>query len=185
MQSSTDRFLRRNIPPFGSNKPSSNYGRGKKEQNSANEVCNSKMSFAVQHHNKKNQNEKPHSVEEGRFLRHVVTKEGIRTDLEKFIPKLAKLKYLINKVHMRLDAATESDWTNKAKEALQVIKRNFAKKEFMKKAFQDMLHGLGEVNPTHAYYNGSITSKDNEDPSWSTSFKTRRTQKTSSALEAL
>ncbi|GKC42058.1 hypothetical protein Tco_1059780 [Tanacetum coccineum] len=29
------------------------------------------------------------------------------------------------------------------------------------------------------------TSKDNEDPSWSTSFKTRRTQKTSSALEVL
>ncbi|GKB66231.1 putative reverse transcriptase domain-containing protein [Tanacetum coccineum] len=34
-----------------------------------------------------------------------------------------------------------------------------------------------------AYYNGSCTSKDTEDPSWSTSFKTRRTQKTSSALE--
>ncbi|GJU42955.1 hypothetical protein Tco_1200221 [Tanacetum coccineum] len=48
-----------------------------------------------------------------------------------------------------------------------------------------MLHGLGEVNPTHAYYNGSRSSKDNEDPSWSTSFKTRRTQKTSSALEVL
>ncbi|GKA80280.1 hypothetical protein Tco_0786876 [Tanacetum coccineum] len=43
----------------------------------------------------------------------------------------------------------------------------------------------GEVNPVHAYYNGSRISKDNEDPSWSTSFKTRRTQKTSSALEAL
>ncbi|GKA13740.1 hypothetical protein Tco_0693386 [Tanacetum coccineum] len=43
----------------------------------------------------------------------------------------------------------------------------------------------GEVNPVHAYYNGSCTSKDNEDPSWSTSFKTRRTSKTSSALEAL
>ncbi|GJW39409.1 putative ribonuclease H-like domain-containing protein [Tanacetum coccineum] len=55
----------------------------------------------------------------------------------------------------------------------------------MKKAFQDMLHGLGEVNPTHACYNGSRTSKDNKDPSWSTRFKTRRTQKTSSALEAL
>ncbi|GJW88222.1 hypothetical protein Tco_0163562 [Tanacetum coccineum] len=55
----------------------------------------------------------------------------------------------------------------------------------MKKAFQDMLHRLGEVNPVHAYYNGSCTSKDNEDPSWSTSFKTRRTQKTSSALEVL
>ncbi|GJS31969.1 hypothetical protein Tco_0492589 [Tanacetum coccineum] len=48
-----------------------------------------------------------------------------------------------------------------------------------------MLHGLREVNPVHAYYNGSCSSKDNEDPSWSTSFKTRRTQKTSSALEAL
>ncbi|GJR64049.1 hypothetical protein Tco_0010114 [Tanacetum coccineum] len=43
----------------------------------------------------------------------------------------------------------------------------------------------GEVNPTHAYYNDSRTSKDNEDPSCSTRFKTRRTQKTSSALEAL
>ncbi|GJY44792.1 hypothetical protein Tco_0433005 [Tanacetum coccineum] len=55
----------------------------------------------------------------------------------------------------------------------------------MKKAFQDMLHGLGEVNPTHAYYNGSRTSKDNEDPSWNTSFKMRRTQKTTSAMKAL
>ncbi|GKB28001.1 zf-CCHC domain-containing protein [Tanacetum coccineum] len=48
-----------------------------------------------------------------------------------------------------------------------------------------MLHGLREVNLTHGYYNGSRTSKDNEDLSWSTSFKTRRTQKTSSALEEL
>ncbi|GKD19758.1 hypothetical protein Tco_1208916 [Tanacetum coccineum] len=48
-----------------------------------------------------------------------------------------------------------------------------------------MLHELGEVNPTHAYYNGSCTIKDTEDPSWSTSFKTRRTQKTSSALKSL
>ncbi|GJV76156.1 hypothetical protein Tco_1507740, partial [Tanacetum coccineum] len=61
--------------------------------------------------------------------------------------------------------------------------RNFAKKESMKKALQDMLHELGEFNPTYAYYNGSRSSKDNEDPSWSTSFKTRRTQKTSLALE--
>ncbi|GJY78492.1 reverse transcriptase domain-containing protein, partial [Tanacetum coccineum] len=29
-------------------------------------------------------------------------------------------------------------------------------------------------NPTHAYYNGSRTSQDKEDPSWSTSIKTRR-----------
>ncbi|GJR69225.1 ribonuclease H-like domain-containing protein [Tanacetum coccineum] len=31
----------------------------------------------------------------------------------------------------------------------------------------------GEVNPTHAYYNGSRTSQDIEDQSWSTSIKTR------------
>ncbi|GJS13678.1 hypothetical protein Tco_0408150 [Tanacetum coccineum] len=43
----------------------------------------------------------------------------------------------------------------------------------------------GEVNPVHAYYNGSRINNDTEDPSWSTSFKTRRTRKTSSALEAL
>ncbi|GJT77101.1 putative reverse transcriptase domain-containing protein [Tanacetum coccineum] len=43
----------------------------------------------------------------------------------------------------------------------------------------------GEVNPVHAYYNGSCTSKDNEDPSWNTSFKTKRTHKTTSALEVL
>ncbi|GJU15935.1 hypothetical protein Tco_1143901 [Tanacetum coccineum] len=41
--------------------------------------------------------------------------------------------------------------------------QKFAKKESMKKAFQDMLHELGEVNPTHAYYNGSCTIKDTED----------------------
>ncbi|GKC66703.1 hypothetical protein Tco_1099301 [Tanacetum coccineum] len=52
--------------------------------------------------------------------------------------------------------------------------RNFVKKESRKKAFQDMLHGLGEVNPFHAYYNGSCTSKDNEDPSWSISLVPQR-----------
>ncbi|GKF86926.1 hypothetical protein Tco_0254753 [Tanacetum coccineum] len=55
----------------------------------------------------------------------------------------------------------------------------------MKKSFQEMLLDWGEVNPVHAYYNGSRTNKDNEDPSWSISFKTRRTQKTSLALEVL
>nr|GFB00372.1 hypothetical protein [Tanacetum cinerariifolium] len=40
------------------------------------------------------------------------------------------------------------------------------KRKSMKKAFQDMMHGLGEVNLSHAYYNGSRISKDNEDPSW-------------------
>ncbi|GKC24808.1 hypothetical protein Tco_1026958, partial [Tanacetum coccineum] len=63
MQSSADRFLRRNVPPFGSNRPSSNYGRGMKEQNGANGVCNVKMSFVVQRHNRKDRNEKPRSVE--------------------------------------------------------------------------------------------------------------------------
>ncbi|GKC41930.1 hypothetical protein Tco_1059652 [Tanacetum coccineum] len=63
MQSSANRFLRRNVPPFGNNRPSSNYGKGKKEQNGANGICNSKMSFAVQRHNRKDRNEKPQSVE--------------------------------------------------------------------------------------------------------------------------
>ncbi|GJS28841.1 putative ribonuclease H-like domain-containing protein [Tanacetum coccineum] len=44
----------------------------------------------------------------------------------------------------------------------------------MKKDFQACCMNWGEVNPTHAYYNGSCTIKDTEDPSWSTSIKTRR-----------
>ncbi|GKA62980.1 putative reverse transcriptase domain-containing protein [Tanacetum coccineum] len=48
--------------------------------------------------------------------------------------------------------------------------RNLAKKVSMTKAFKTMpFISWGEVNPTHAYYNGSYTSKDTEDPSWSTS----------------
>ncbi|GJU45220.1 reverse transcriptase domain-containing protein [Tanacetum coccineum] len=54
-----------------------------------------------------------------------------------------------------------------------------------RKLFKTCCMNWGEVNPVHAYYNGSRTSKDNEDPSWNTSFKTWRTQKTNSALEAL
>ncbi|GKE97546.1 hypothetical protein Tco_0020897, partial [Tanacetum coccineum] len=57
------------------------------------------------------------------------------------------------------------------------------KRSLKRKLFKTCCMNWGEVNPTHAYYNGSCTSKDTEDPSWSTSFKTRRTQKTSSALE--
>ncbi|GKD07596.1 hypothetical protein Tco_1187281 [Tanacetum coccineum] len=52
-----------------------------------------------------------------------------------------------------------------------------------RKLFKTCCMNWGEVNPVHAYYNGSRTSKDNEDPSWNTSFKTRVTQKTTSALE--
>ncbi|GJY34904.1 hypothetical protein Tco_0419373 [Tanacetum coccineum] len=57
------------------------------------------------------------------------------------------------------------------------------KRSLRRKIFKTCCMNWGEVNPTHAYYNGSCTSKNTEDPSWSTSFKTRRTQKTSSALE--
>ncbi|GKB84865.1 hypothetical protein Tco_0957137 [Tanacetum coccineum] len=59
MQSSANRFLGRNVPPFGDYRPSSNYRRGRKEQNGADGVCDSKMLFAIQRHNKKDRNEKP------------------------------------------------------------------------------------------------------------------------------
>ncbi|GJR13609.1 hypothetical protein Tco_0796261 [Tanacetum coccineum] len=59
------------------------------------------------------------------------------------------------------------------------------KRSLRRKLFKACCMNWGEVNLTHAYYNGSKLSKHNEDLSWSTSFKTRRIQKTSSALEAL
>ncbi|GJV32019.1 hypothetical protein Tco_1392419 [Tanacetum coccineum] len=59
------------------------------------------------------------------------------------------------------------------------------KRSLRRKLFKTCCMNWGEVNPVHAYYNGSCTSKDNEDPSWNTSFKTKRTHKTTSALEAL
>nr|GEX27151.1 reverse transcriptase domain-containing protein [Tanacetum cinerariifolium] len=118
MQSSVDRFLRRNVPPFENNRPSSNYGKGRKEQYGANGIYNKKLC--------RNANSwkgcKVHGmrVEEGKFLGHMVTKEG-------FIPKLAELKYPINNVRMRLNASMESGWTNEAEEALQMIERKLNK----------------------------------------------------------
>ncbi|GJV78597.1 reverse transcriptase domain-containing protein [Tanacetum coccineum] len=61
MQSSDGRFFRRNVSSSGNNKSSSNYGKVRKKQNSANEVCDNKMSFAIQHHNMKDRNEKTRS----------------------------------------------------------------------------------------------------------------------------
>ncbi|GJT39329.1 reverse transcriptase domain-containing protein [Tanacetum coccineum] len=94
-------------------------------------------------------------IKEGKYLGHMVAKEGVRADPEKvqtiiriptqkspsqiqslflqlitigkFIPKLVKLKYLINKVRMRMDVATCFGWTNEAKEAFQRIKRKLNK----------------------------------------------------------
>ncbi|GJZ76243.1 reverse transcriptase domain-containing protein [Tanacetum coccineum] len=54
-------FFGRNISPPGGNRPSSNYGKGRKKQDGANRVRNNKMSFAVQRHNRKGRNEKPRS----------------------------------------------------------------------------------------------------------------------------
>nr|GEV83964.1 hypothetical protein [Tanacetum cinerariifolium] len=50
-------FLGETYHPLGI----SNYGRGKKEQNGTDGVYDSKMSFVVQRHNRKDQNEKPQS----------------------------------------------------------------------------------------------------------------------------
>nr|GEV14595.1 uncharacterized mitochondrial protein AtMg00810-like [Tanacetum cinerariifolium] len=61
MQDSDDGFFRGNISSPRSNRSSSNFGKGRKKQDGANEVCNNEMLFAVQHHNRKDQNEKPQS----------------------------------------------------------------------------------------------------------------------------
>ncbi|GJR99944.1 hypothetical protein Tco_0316453 [Tanacetum coccineum] len=45
----------------GVNKSSSNHGKGRKKQDGANGVCNNKILFTIQHHNRKDQNEKPQS----------------------------------------------------------------------------------------------------------------------------
>ncbi|GJT83147.1 hypothetical protein Tco_1057489 [Tanacetum coccineum] len=61
MQDFDDRFFRGNISSPRSNRSSSNFGKGRKKQDGANGVCNNKMTFAVQHHNRKDRNEKPQS----------------------------------------------------------------------------------------------------------------------------
>ncbi|GKD95812.1 reverse transcriptase domain-containing protein [Tanacetum coccineum] len=94
-------------------------------------------------------------IKEGKYLGHMVAKEGVRADPEKvqtiiriptqkspsqirslflqlttigkFIPKLAELKYPINKVRMRMDVAACFGWTNEAEEAFQRIKRKLNK----------------------------------------------------------
>ncbi|GJX85523.1 hypothetical protein Tco_0336297 [Tanacetum coccineum] len=53
--------IMRNVPPSRNNRPSSNHGKGRKKQNCANGICNSKMPLAVQRHNRKDQNEEPRS----------------------------------------------------------------------------------------------------------------------------
>ncbi|GKB66919.1 reverse transcriptase domain-containing protein [Tanacetum coccineum] len=94
-------------------------------------------------------------VKEGRFLGHMVTKEGVRaypekvqavilsltpknpnqirsllfqlTAINKFIPKMAELQYPIRKVRMKFETTEWFGWTNKAEKALQRIKRKLNK----------------------------------------------------------
>ncbi|GJS44896.1 hypothetical protein Tco_0595017 [Tanacetum coccineum] len=77
---SADRFLKGNVPPFGDNRPSSNYGRDRKEQNDSDGVCDSKVSFTVKRHNRKDRNEKPGVV--GSTIHSMIkflTNQGIMT----------------------------------------------------------------------------------------------------------
>ncbi|GKA36971.1 reverse transcriptase domain-containing protein [Tanacetum coccineum] len=94
-------------------------------------------------------------VKEGRFLDHMVTKEGLRADpgrihaiilsptprspnqirnlflqltaISKFIPNLAELKHPIRKARTRMETTKESSWMNEAKEALRRIERKLGK----------------------------------------------------------
>nr|GEY21691.1 reverse transcriptase domain-containing protein [Tanacetum cinerariifolium] len=61
MHDSDDRFSKGNISSPRSNRSSSNFRKGRKKQDDANGVCNNKMSFAIQQHNRKDWNEKPRS----------------------------------------------------------------------------------------------------------------------------
>ncbi|GJQ95028.1 hypothetical protein Tco_0006167 [Tanacetum coccineum] len=76
MQSSNGRFFRRNVSSSGNNRSSSNYGKGRKKQNDANGVCDNKMLFTIQSHNRKDKNEKPQSVE--RLYRNADTWKGCK-----------------------------------------------------------------------------------------------------------
>nr|GEV03961.1 hypothetical protein [Tanacetum cinerariifolium] len=58
-------------------------------------------------------------IDKGKFLRHMVTKEGVTEDLEKlaatdkFVPKLAEFKHPIQKVQMNIKVEEGSVWTGK------------------------------------------------------------------------
>ncbi|GKC39336.1 hypothetical protein Tco_1051720 [Tanacetum coccineum] len=94
-------------------------------------------------------------VKEGKFLGHMVTKEGLRADLEriqaiilsltprspkqirslflqltaisKFIPKLAELKHPLREARMRTETTKEAGWTNEAEDAFRRIKMKLGK----------------------------------------------------------
>ncbi|GJS47408.1 hypothetical protein Tco_0597529 [Tanacetum coccineum] len=70
------RFFNGNISSFRSNRSLSNFGKGRKKQDGANGVCNNKMLFAVQHHNRKDQNEKPPGIE--RLYKNANTWKGYK-----------------------------------------------------------------------------------------------------------
>ncbi|GKA24843.1 hypothetical protein Tco_0710876 [Tanacetum coccineum] len=90
MQDSDDRFSRGNISSPRSNRSLSNFGKGKKKQDGANGVCNNKMSFAVQHHNRKDWNEKPQSIE--RLYKNANTWKGYKDSGNRYSGVNAKNK---------------------------------------------------------------------------------------------
>ncbi|GKB29080.1 hypothetical protein Tco_0868481 [Tanacetum coccineum] len=122
-------------------------------------------------------------MEEGKFLGYVVIKEGIRVDLEKiqailrsptprgpdqirslslqlaninrFVPKLAGLMHPIRNVRRSLDAEEGSNWTSKAEEALQKIKRRLNKLQ----ALTILKEGEGEEVLRASDKNSKGTSK--------------------------
>ncbi|GKB58992.1 hypothetical protein Tco_0915178, partial [Tanacetum coccineum] len=101
---SDDRFFRGNISSLRSNRSSSNFGKGRKKQDGANGVCNNKMSFAVQHHNRKDQNEKPRISGEV-----FVWTKSERTTVPRFIMEYQLKIYPLAKpvVHKRRSLASE------------------------------------------------------------------------------
>nr|GEW94035.1 reverse transcriptase domain-containing protein [Tanacetum cinerariifolium] len=121
-------FFGRNISPPGGNRPSSNYGKGRKKQYGANGVHNNKMSFAVQHHNRNDQNEKPQSIRVAlRECKHLEKVQGSWKEVQ-WRQHVEQMYRIIEQVILRskeiiIKSKSELDLVPNVRETLRKLKR--------------------------------------------------------------
>ncbi|GJS75014.1 retrovirus-related pol polyprotein from transposon TNT 1-94 [Tanacetum coccineum] len=121
--------------------------------------------------------------EQANILRKIVKQAKAKQPLDRELELTCKYATRIQELLVYVQDTCPNAIKPSAKKVTVKPVNNVKKVRFAEPLTSSSKIQQGEVNPTHVYYNGSCTSKDTEDPSWSTSFKTRRTQKTSSALE--